>query len=211
MRKQAVLGGLAAMMVSGLATASFGAIVNNPSFESPTVTGDTPGAPGWGQFNDAYTSVAAGGHTGTQALKVFGPFFNGGGAGVVQNVGAASAGQTWSASAYLKQIQGDYIGVNNFAIVKLEFLNASNSVIGAFESTHFDASSVKDAWDLRSVTGVAPANTASAQIVLVHVQLDPVDGGAVFYDDAAIGVVPEPVSIGAIGAAGLVLGRRRRA
>ncbi len=151
------------------------------------------GAPGWGGFNDHFTNSDFA-ETGVKSLKVYGPFFHGGGAGAVQGGFAASAGQVWTASASIFSPSTDFVGVNNFAITKLEFLDGSNNVIGVAESTHFDAASPANTWVPKSVTGVAPANTASAQIVLVHVQLDPVDGGAVFYDNATLAVVRRPAS-----------------
>ena len=102
----------------------------------------------------------------------------------------------------------------NFAVVKLEFLNASNAVIGAFESPHITTASLPlDIWQQFSVQGVAPANTTSAQIVLVNVQLaNPVAGGSIFFDDAALGVVPEPASsvLGLLAVFGFVGVARRR-
>jgi hypothetical protein len=71
-----------------------------------------------------------------------------------------------------------------------------------------------DTWQKFIAQGTAPAGTTSAQIVLVHVQLDnPPAGGAIFFDDAAFGIIPEPASVvlGAFGMVGLLGFARRRA
>jgi hypothetical protein len=185
----------------------------NPGFESPNATGgDQYGSTNWGAFNDAYTTANVTPHTGTQALKIFGPFSQFGGAGVVQGGFAASPGQQWQASAFLRNDSGDPIQGANFAVVKVEFLDVGNNVVGAFESPHFTAANPQNVWTPEAVIGTAPVNTTSAQIVLVHVQLNsPVTGGSVFFDDASFDLVPEPGSCAAvIGLAALSLRRRAR-
>ena len=200
-------------------TAQAGVVANlltNGSFESPDVAAgaETGGSTGWGSFNSTFTNQAFPAQDGEQTLKVFGPFFHGGGSGVVQGGFVATDGQTWEASAWLRNPSTDAIGQNNFAVVKVEFLNGSNAVIGAFESSQFNSTAPTDVWTPVSVQGIAPAGTATAQIVLVHVQLDPIDGGSVLFDNAAFGLaapIPEP-SVGLIGLAmlGGIAFRRRR-
>jgi hypothetical protein len=68
-------------------------------------------------------------------------------------------------------------------------------------------------WQQFVAQGTAPSGTTTAQIVLVHVQLDnPPAGGSVFFDDAAFGLVPEPASamLGMIALVGWVGFARRR-
>jgi hypothetical protein len=205
---------LCAALVLGVSSTR--AALLNPSFESPDASGgDQYGSANWGAFNDAYTTANITPNSGLQALKIFGPFFQFGGAGVVQGGFAASAGQQWQASAFLRNSSADPIQGSNFAVVKVEFLDAGNAVIGAFESPHFTAANPQDLWTPEVAIGTAPVNTTSAQIVLVHVQLNnPVTGGSVFFDDAAFGLVPEPASLAAmtmgLGAFGLRRCRRAR-
>jgi hypothetical protein len=184
----------------------------NAGFESPNASGgDVYGSSNWFAFNDAYTTASVPAHSGTQSLKIFGPFFQGGGAGVVQPGFAASEGDLWEARAYLRNDSTDPMQGSNFAVVKLEFLNASNAVIGFAESPQFNAAtSTPNLWTLQSAQGTAPAGTTSAQIVLVHVQLNnPVTGGSVFFDDASFGIVPEPSGVALLGLAGIGLLRGR--
>ena len=176
----------------------------NPGFETDNASGgDVAPTTGWSGFNANFTSSAFA-RSGTQSLKVFGPFFQFGGAGAVQ-AQPAVPGTSYTASGFIMSPTGDRINGANFAVVKLEFLNASNAVIGSVESTHFTASSdPADTWAARSATGIAPDNTVAAQIVLVHVQLNsPVTGGAVYFDDTdlSLTVIPEP----GLGTAGLVV------
>jgi hypothetical protein len=190
--------------------------LTNPGFDADNASGgDVFGASGWGAFNFAFTTDDVTPVSSPNTLKIFGPFFQFGGSGVVQGGFAASEGQLWEASAYARIHSADAIDPQNFAVVKLEFLNAGNTVIGFAESPQITTASLPaDTWQLFKAQGTAPAGTTSAQIVLVHVQLDnPPAGGAIFFDDAAFGVIPEPatalmVTLGLVGSAGLV---RRRA
>jgi hypothetical protein len=202
-----------ALLVTAFLSASSHAALLNPGFEAPDASGgDVYGSANWGAFNNAFTTISVPAHSGAQSLKVYGPFFQFGGSGVVQGGFAANPGETWEASAYLRNDSSDPMQGTNFAVVKMEFLNAVNNVIGFAESTQFNASnSTANTWELRSIQGVAPAGTTSAQIVLVHVQLnDPVTGGSVFFDDAAFALVPEPASLGLLAMGGLLSLRRRR-
>src|SRR5687768_3673505 len=193
----------------GLAGAAEAALIN-PGFEFNDASGgDVPGATGWGGFNFNFTSDDFA-NTGTQSLKVFGPFFQFGGSGAVQAQPAVPL-TSYTASASIFSPSNDQITPGNFAVVKLEFLDAGNNVIGFVESPQFTASSPADTWTPLSATGIAPVGTVTAQIVLVHVQLNnPPTSGAVYFDDADL-AIPEP----ALGATGLIVlggiaARRRR-
>ena len=176
-----------------LAPGAFAVSVNmltNPGFEDDDASaGDVFGPAGYGFFNDAYvSSTSAPARTGNNALKLFGPFFDSGGAGVTQ-ITAANPGETWKASAFGQSWSNDAIGTNNFAVVKVEFLNATDdvNVLGFAESaTQINNASTPDTWIELSTQATAPAGTTRVRFVIVHVQLDPVTGGAVFFDDASL-------------------------
>jgi hypothetical protein len=167
-------------------------LLMNPGFESPDASaGDVFGTADWGGFNDNFTTAAAS-RSGSQSLKIFGPFFPFGGAGVVQNVGAASEGDVFKLSAWALNSSSDPIDPSNFAVVKLEFLDAGNNVIGFAESPQITSALPVDTWTEFSAQATAPMGTASAQAVLVHVQLEPVTGGSVFFDDASMALLAKP-------------------
>ena len=205
---------IAALGMSALTSAASAQnVLTNPGFETDNASaGDVAGPPtGWNGFNASFTTRSVTPNSGLQDLKVFGPFFDGGGAGVVQGGFAASPGQAWTASAFFRDDSSDAMQGTNFAVAQLQFLDASNTVLATDESPHFTAANPLNTWTLESANGVAPAGTATAQIVLVHVQLNnPVTGGSVFFDDANLGVAPEPASLGLLGIGGLLAMRRRR-
>ena len=129
--------GMAAMVVALLASGNCALAVAlvNPGFDAQDASGgDIPGATGWGQFNAAFTTQGVPALSAPNSLKIFGPFFQFGGAGVFQGGFAASEGQLWEASAYARIDSSDPMNPANLAVVKVEFLNSSNSVIGFAES-----------------------------------------------------------------------------
>jgi hypothetical protein len=203
---------VAALGVIGLGVSAAKAqnVLANPGFESPDASaGDQPGSTSWNAFNSAFTTRSVTPHSGLQTLKVFGPFFVGGGAGVTQGGFAAAPGQGWTASAFLRDDSSDPMQGSNFAQVQLQFLNSANSVLTTISSPNFTIANPINTWVPETASGIAPAGTTSAQIVLVHVQLNsPVTGGSVFFDDASLSV-PEPASLGLLALGVPMLLRRR--
>lgn len=210
-RSFTLIGAASLAAVLGLTSASHAVVLANPGFEVDNASvNDVAGATGWGGFNDRFTTAATA-HTGTQSLKIYGPFSQGGGAGVVQGAFAASPGQLWSATAFAENFSGDPMLGANFAISKIEFLGASG-VLGAFESPQINSTTPQNTWVPLTASGIAPAGTTGVQLVLVHVQLNsPVTGGSVFFDDASLAqVIPEPATLSALAGGGLMVLRRRR-
>jgi hypothetical protein len=199
-------------VAAGLAPVASAGLVN-PGFEQGDASaGDFSGAPGWGNFNFAFTTrqAARGGAPG-QSLKMFGSFSNDFVSGAVQSL-AASPGEQWKASAYAFDAGAadpDGIKGNNFSLVILQFFNGGTN-IGEIASPQFNASAPDQEWIEVSASGIAPAGTTAAQILLLHVNADRT-GGAVFFDDASLAVViPEPATGMALaGMMSLSLLRRR--
>jgi hypothetical protein len=156
---------------------------------------NTPGAPNWSTFNGVFTDTDFF-RTGEKALKMFGPFFVGGGAGGTQNVTAA-AGDAFTLSGFFFTPSIDQLRGSNFVEMKIEFLNSANAVLGSAVQT-VDSTIAPDVWHPLTVAGTAPSGTIAVRTVLVHVQInDPVTGGAVWFDDVSLvaGLPPPPTWI----------------
>ena len=222
---------LAVVSTMAFSTASSAALVNG-SFESPDASaGDVGGcATGWGCFNSNFVSsnlfrpgggfVNPNAHDGTQVLKQFG-----GDAGHTQSI-AANAGDTVDASVYAMSWAGDPF--NNLALLQIAYFDANDGFLGANEIfadsvgnqayllTPQDGGDLLD-WTLMEISGVAPDNTARAQVMLLHILTDGTPaGGSIFWDDASLEVsaVPVPAAVWLFGSGllGLVgVARRRKA
>jgi hypothetical protein len=176
----------------------------NPSFELPIVAppGPDAGPPlGWSSFNSNHVTFQVPPQDGNQALKQFGPFFNGGGAGVFQDF-PALPGQEFAASSWARLDTGDLLGVNNFGFMALEFRNGGTVVGNSNSPNIFVNTQPHNQWVNYSVSGTVPAGANTVRLALLHIQLDPIDGGAIFWDNASLELVPEPTSLSAM----LVLG-----
>lgn len=218
-------------MTAAIAYAPSGsAALVNGSFESPDAsTGDVFGSDGWFSFNNSYTSSNAympGGSfvnptafDGTQVLKQYGGDGGSGQGGV-----AASAGDTVTASAYAMNWSGDPF--NNLALLQIAYFDVGGGFLGvdeifadtlgnqAYLLTPQDGGEASD-WTLMEVSGIAPDNTASAQILLLHILTDGTPNtGAIFWDNASLEVsqVPVPAAVWLFGSGllGLVGVARRR-
>ncbi|HOW71408.1 MAG TPA: EF-hand domain-containing protein [Phycisphaerae bacterium] len=171
-----------------------GNLLANPGFETPIGLDAQPVAQ-WTEFGDPSTrwvTQRVTPYSGGQVLKMFGPWDIWGGTGVTQ-VFAAAEGQTWIARVYARNDSSDPMGVGNFCVMKIEFLDAVMGPVGGtwlagvnvYEVWVADEATPRDEWlGFGLGTAPAPAGTAFAQLVLVEVQGPPVDGGSVFLDDA---------------------------
>ena len=212
--------GAAAAATLCLASVAGANVLGNAGFEAPDASGGDVadlGAP-WFNFGAPFTrfTTATEAHSGSQSLKMFGPFdFIGGGTGGGQTIPAAP-GQTWVAEAWALNSSSDPIGEGNFLALKIEFLDAGFGLVAGgvagvdvFETT-FDEFAPLDMWTMLGVgTAPAPVGTAYANYILVHVQGGAtIDGGSVYVDDANF--VPSPNAGALLGIGGLALIRRRR-
>ena len=186
-------------LVAGLTVVLFGTVgaasaqLLNPSFEAPDASaGDVYGSDSWASFGYTYTTAATA-HTGTQALKTFGPFAQYGGSGATQVV-PATPGQTWVGEIYALNASFDPIDNVDFGVFKIEFLDAAMNFaaggvfgVDVFESNPINGTTPLDAWTLLGVgTAPAPAGTAFARAVIVKVDMDGTQGGSIFWDDARL-------------------------
>lgn len=179
-------------------------VLANPGFEEPDASaGDVfNAAVGWVPFSDPYTrwvTRQAPAQSGSQCLKLFGPWTQYGGTGMTQTF-AAAPGQTWMAEIWSLNNSTDPMQGNNFCVIKILFLDAGGvnppggvwlAGVNVFEQRVADATSPLDEWQLFGAgSAPAPEGTAFAQLLIVEVQMhagtaaDPFRGGSVFLDEA---------------------------
>lgn len=185
----------------GLACASLAAAQSliNPNF-------DTSGGSltGWTTFNNVVPNVYSATATPRSApavAKIFGSYSGGQNySGIYQNL-TATAGQTWTTTAYFRHNTGDsLIGTTNFVTLKIEFYKVSNGVygsadfLGEYGVTALDASTATDTWVQKSVSALAPATTVEARLSIVFTQNNN-NAGAVLVDDATFSASAGPPPI----------------
>ncbi|RNC82121.1 MAG: hypothetical protein ED559_10165 [Phycisphaera sp.] len=135
---------------------------------------------------------------GDAACFIFGQF-NGAAndSGVFQGVPAA-AGENWEASVKVQPNPGDELASGNVAVLSLVYLDAAGNVLSDNPMTVADDTTPSGSFVDHSVSAVAPAGTAEAQIVLLLSQAEPtsdvngdtvIDGGdqavgAIIFDEA---------------------------
>jgi hypothetical protein len=191
----------------------------NPGFEEDDASqADLPFVTGWSLFNEPQlswvTQQPPGGHEGLQSLKLYGPWNLWGGVGASQML-PASEGETWQAEVWAINSSEDPMGLGNVCFLKIEFRDANGDPadptnvppdppqwlagINVFEILVLDENTELDVWNLYGLgTAPAPAETASATIVLVEVQGDDgsdpwtPSGGSAFLDDAYFASAMDP-------------------
>lgn len=189
----------------GYSPASAQNMLVNPGFEDPPATaGDVPdAAAGWLAFGDPYTrwvTRQVPPQSGSQCLKLFGPWDQWGGTGMTQTFPAAP-GQTWIAEIWSLNHSGDAMQAGNFCVIKILFLGADGenppggawlAGINLFEQRVADSTQTLDVWQFYGVgTAPAPEGTAFVQFLVVEVQgNNPPLGGSVFLDDAVLRMLP---------------------
>jgi len=147
-----------------------------------------------GGFIGQVEAPSLGPRSGNNHLKVFGafnPFITSQGA--FQDA-PASAGQTWTASAFAFNDAADPIQGGNQGFLNIEFLDSTGAVIEVNELFTMDASTPPVVYDPANPTAgyvpfsqsaVAPVGAATARMVLGFNQDDAFSGGAIYYDDAS--------------------------
>ena len=238
---------IALALTSALVYAPAGiASLLNGSFEADDASGgNVLGATGWTSFEFVYTNNTAGPSSGpvshdvggTQSLTMFGPFTFDSASGAYQPDNTVVAGSTYTATAHAMNWDGDNLGAGNLGIMQLAFWSAPGGQdgggvnLGSFQiivdstddGTNVylpgqDGAEISD-WTALSITEVAPAGTASAELFLLHIQLnnDPaLQAGSIFWDDTSLEVssIPVPAAVwlfgsGLIGLVGIARRKER--
>lgn len=198
----------AAVAMTALLASSASAQLSNASFE--TDAGPVYGATDWNAFGNVFTEAVIP-RTGVNTLKMFGNFsgqFNVSGA--FQDF-AIAEGESVSASVWAQNASFDALTGGNRALLKLVYFDAADNEIAASESNMIDANTQQDEFVLLTTSlGPATANTARASVFLLFLQEADNAGGAAFFDDASIAVVPEPATMTLLGAGLLALAARRK-
>ena len=197
----------------------FGPALINGTFEANDASGGNvncvPSAcDGWTAFEFVNTNSTVGpafgpvSHDvgGSQSLTMFGPFTQGQASGAYQSDNTVVGGSNYTATAHVMNWAGDPF--NNLAILQLNFYDAPGGQLGGgnklagYErfadatddgiNTYLpvqDGAEISD-WTELSITEVAPIGTVSAEIFLLHIQInagDPLlEGGSIFWDDVSI-------------------------
>jgi hypothetical protein len=152
--------------------------VANPGFES--------GYAGWIPFGNAFIDEGFV-HSGTRAAKMFGNWsgpYNA--TGCFQDF-AAQPGERWIGRAFAATIASDRVGPGNFAVLNIEWRDATNNLISFVSSPAVDEFTAPDVWNQVTVDAIAPTGTVVARIVLLHIQGPSLSGGAVWWDDVEFG------------------------
>ena len=186
------------------------------------VNGDfqTGNANGWGTWGGTavtdqdnggaalpQTGRSSAGGYGDYAGKAWGPWWGAWGNSGHNQVFAASAGQSWTMTGDLMMLSNDPITSNAFGVLKLVFKDAGGTEIWGQDLGQVNASSIPDVWQNLSLTGVAPAGTATVEALALFFQPNGDGVGAMFYDNMTL--TPEPATLALLGLGGLVLRRRK--
>jgi len=196
---KSVLGvAFALLLVIGPASAN---VLVNPGFESPVIVQPPPeyygAGDGWTSFGGGiFTLDAIVGtppNSGAQLVKMFGGCCS----GAYQQFPAV-AGETWNGGVWMRNSSVDPMGGGQVAAVNIEWWTADGlTQISFISNGTFTAASPLDVWTLQTITGVAPAGTGFARLVIITGDFQPGGpAGAPYYDDAFFELLDDPVPVG---------------
>jgi len=195
---KSVLGvAFALLLVIGPASAN---VLVNPGFESPVIVQPPPeyygAGDGWTSFGGGiFTLDAIVGtppNSGAQLVKMFGGCCS----GAYQQFPAV-AGETWNGGVWMRNSSVDPMGGGQVAAVNIEWWTADGlTQISFISNGTFTAASPLDVWTLQTITGVAPAGTGFARLVIITGDFQPGGpAGAPYYDDAFFELLDDPVPV----------------
>lgn len=179
-------------------------VLSNAGFEQHT-NGAPTGFSSWGHMQSVaaadYGLPAHGGQRVLRGAGVYGDAYHAG--GTYQFV-PASAGEAFRTQCWVYHAPSAPLTGSSALWIKLEFKNASGTILNSQSLKVQDAAAPQGVWCLvAGPQGTAPAGTATAGIVLVFMQSNATDGGAGYFDDAVlerVGAGPLTVDLAARGA-----------
>jgi PEP-CTERM motif len=203
--------GTVAMLALTTLTASAQNLLTDPNFDLG-ITAPNPnpnGVPGWASFGGA-TFLPSG-------LALSGPNVlytpdNGGGYSVPGSyqVFAATPGETFTFSGYIYTPNVLTPNGNDFAILQLSFFTGAppNNYAGGTGTGTFGVNVGQPAggggvplpqgtWTIASITGTAPAGTASLGAYILDINADPT--ADFYFDNMSLTVAPEPSTLALLG------------
>lgn len=159
-----------------------------PTATEPNVLangGFTSALTGWSTFGNVYSDTRPFTvHTSTGAAKLFSTFVLDSPSGMYQTF-AASTGQTWKLSAWVRNTcqESPITGTNdNFLLGRIVFRNSSGVELSSQDVLLADKSTPLGHYTKSSLTVTAPAGTVSAQPYILFIS-PTLQGGAFFVDD----------------------------
>jgi hypothetical protein len=197
-----------AIVAVGALQASGQNLVDNPSFEDPTVDMGSANDV-WFRFGSGANGVSAEStampHTGSRhiELELIGPNQF---AGVFQNLNMpVNPGQIVTLSGWAKNALGAPFAAAQE--IKLEWQGTPNPPVNLLADLTLGAD-----YEMFTHTGVAPAGTTGLVVTYALASFGPGQGDALVYlDDLSVTIIPEPATLGlaALSLLGLAFARRR--
>lgn len=194
----------------------------NPGFELPDLVppnNQAPGADDWTTFNVAGVRTIEQ-HDGDQSLRLAPDAPTGTAHGIARQEFAASANDVLTFGAWVLNPSSDPLTGTRQAELRLQWLNASDTLINQTILKVADADTPQDLWinwNLVELTLPDNANIAKVRPSLFVTNNGGTGGGVAFFDDVMFlnlsappsATIPEPASLGLLGLGGLALTSRR--
>jgi beta-glucanase (GH16 family) len=168
-----------------------GEMVKNTGMEWPGPAGSNQRLWHWQHWGNALYNEDLR-RNGVGAAKLYGNFNTPNNtSGFWQSV-PVQPGQAVTLNTFAQTPSWDRMGPGNAARVSIEFRSASNAVLSVAQTTALTNTSTPDAWLPVQVQGTAPANTATARVMMTFTQGSQLAAGAAWFDDMRVTIDSAP-------------------